>query len=375
MPVSIPTSPEAIGTPARTPIPGDGDGQVVQNPAPAKPPLPVTPKPVQGPQAPTPLTAAPKPPTTTAQPATTTAPATAAPAAKAAPAPAQAATTPAPAAKPAAATPAPAAATPAATTPGGAPPVYTQTPGTAPVSDAGPDTVSGQLHDLLEAGSPLLTQAEGNAKIQMNARGLQNSSLATQAADQAVISAALPIAQADAGFVQQSVLLAQQLANATQLTSEQQQNWLQQNQKTYQETLKTMSKQQGYNLQLAYINQANSLQTGLLNAITTIGSTQGLTPQQQAGAVQQLEAQYQADLGGLSSYYSNSPGWDAAWGGNPPKATAAGTAVAPNTLQGTPPPPPGRSQGQKYADPGNLFDGKLGTPTAPLPGLFGGLGL
>lgn len=59
-------------------------------------------------------------------------------------------------------------------------------------------TVQGQVHGLIAANSPLMRQAEAQAKAQMNARGLTNSSMAVGAGHQAVMSAALPIASQDA---------------------------------------------------------------------------------------------------------------------------------------------------------------------------------
>lgn len=59
-------------------------------------------------------------------------------------------------------------------------------------------TVASQLKDIIAAGSPLMQQAEANAKNQMNARGLINSTQAITAGQSAVIDKALPIAQQDA---------------------------------------------------------------------------------------------------------------------------------------------------------------------------------
>jgi hypothetical protein len=66
--------------------------------------------------------------------------------------------------------------------------------------DVGMDeTVSGQLKKLISEDSPVLQQAKANAQRYAAARGMQNSTLAAQAGEQALISTATPIAQADAG--------------------------------------------------------------------------------------------------------------------------------------------------------------------------------
>ena len=64
--------------------------------------------------------------------------------------------------------------------------------------DENKQTVAGQLNGILSSNSPLLQQAETKSLQQMNARGLTNSSMAIGAGQNALYSAALPIAQADA---------------------------------------------------------------------------------------------------------------------------------------------------------------------------------
>lgn len=59
-------------------------------------------------------------------------------------------------------------------------------------------TVAGQIRGIIAEGSPLMQQAEAGARGTMNARGLINSSDAITAGQSAVMSAALPIATADA---------------------------------------------------------------------------------------------------------------------------------------------------------------------------------
>lgn len=92
----------------------------------------------------------------------------------------------------------------------GAPSPGTQ-PGAAPGTSVAPvtsspvlsqvqgnETVAGQLGDLLKSGSPLLEQSRNRAIVQASSRGLQNSTLAAQAGEEAFISAAVPIAATDA---------------------------------------------------------------------------------------------------------------------------------------------------------------------------------
>lgn len=60
------------------------------------------------------------------------------------------------------------------------------------------ETVQGQFTGLMAQDNPLITMARTNAKQQMNAKGLLNSSMAISAADAAAYQAALPIASTDA---------------------------------------------------------------------------------------------------------------------------------------------------------------------------------
>lgn len=64
--------------------------------------------------------------------------------------------------------------------------------------DADTMTVEGRLGGLLQSTNPIMQTAATKAKQEAAARGLQNSSLAVQAGQQAVIESALPIAQQDA---------------------------------------------------------------------------------------------------------------------------------------------------------------------------------
>jgi hypothetical protein len=67
----------------------------------------------------------------------------------------------------------------------------------------GNETVAGQLESLLKSGSPLLEQAKNRSIVESSSRGLQNSSIASQAGEQALISAAVPIAATDAATYSQ----------------------------------------------------------------------------------------------------------------------------------------------------------------------------
>jgi len=74
-------------------------------------------------------------------------------------------------------------------------------------------TVQGQLGDILKSGNPLLEAAKARAMQTANARGLQNSSMASQGGEEAIVNAALPIAQADAATQSKQALTNQTITN------------------------------------------------------------------------------------------------------------------------------------------------------------------
>jgi hypothetical protein len=77
-----------------------------------------------------------------------------------------------------------------------------------------PQTVTGQVRDIVTAGGPLMKQAEARSNMRMNSRGLLNSSLAVGAGQSALYDAALPMAQADAQTNAQAANFNANAANA-----------------------------------------------------------------------------------------------------------------------------------------------------------------
>lgn len=69
-------------------------------------------------------------------------------------------------------------------------------------TSSGMDSVQGQLGSMLQSDSPLMKRAETKGKQFANSRGLLNSSMAAGAAQGAMIDAAMPAAQQDAGYQQ-----------------------------------------------------------------------------------------------------------------------------------------------------------------------------
>lgn len=74
-------------------------------------------------------------------------------------------------------------------------------------------TVQGELGNILKTGNPLLEGAKARAMQAASARGLQNSSMATQAGEEAIVNSALPIATSDAAAYQRQDLANQDITN------------------------------------------------------------------------------------------------------------------------------------------------------------------
>ena len=81
--------------------------------------------------------------------------------------------------------------------------------------------VAGRVGAITSSGSPLMEQAKTQGTQLAAQRGLTNSSLAGQAEQQAVLSAATPIAQADTSFWNQAQQSNQQAINSAAATSAQ----------------------------------------------------------------------------------------------------------------------------------------------------------
>ena len=73
--------------------------------------------------------------------------------------------------------------------------------------------VAGRVNSITSSGSPLMETARTRAAQNTAKRGLMNSSIGTQAGEQAVIETATPIANADASLYQQQRLTNQTAAN------------------------------------------------------------------------------------------------------------------------------------------------------------------
>lgn len=141
-------------------------------------------------------------------------------------------------------------------------------------SVASNQTVQGQMSGIMDSGNPLLARAKTKAAQAANQRGLLNSSMGVQAGEEAMLTAALPMAQFDATQYSNQAKLNQDWGNKFGLES---------NAYQYQTGLKEQEYQQ-------------QLGTGAYGGTGLIGATTAAQSQlQKEKAAQQLAAQSQAE--------------------------------------------------------------------------------
>ncbi len=203
-----------------------------------------------------------------------------------------------------------------------------------------------QLQKILSSGSPLMQHAASQGKALANQRGLLNSSLAAQSAQNAVIEAATPFATQDANTTS-NVLSANQQAQqqANQLNA--QQNFQQQATNTaavnraqelaagnkfdleklnteyglrnaqlqLQNEIATEQSQlaQGNELQKAYVTNSNTLMNNYLNGWFKIQESE-MTPAEKTTALSEYNATIRTWQTVLNTAYASLPQWQDEWG-------------------------------------------------------------
>lgn len=255
-------------------------------------------------------------------------------------------------------------------------------------SSKDPTSISGQLDDLLESGSPYLELAKTQSEEQSASRGLQNSSIAAGAGEAAAIAAAAPIATQQAQMAQQAKLqkesedaqinnivtqgTVQEKLNAQQDAFQKLINDINNGQQitlanvNFQNQMKLTAAQGGIDLQKIqaqtkgtidqinaqaaatasgygpalqsqYLQGVSQIMAANTQAITQIYATQGLTSAQQQAAVATQNLAMQQQLKNLAAFYASSPLW--LTGQNPapiPGANKAGSSLIPATTTPNP---------------------------------------
>lgn len=169
-------------------------------------------------------------------------------------------------------------AAPGAATPG------TQTPlmyrAGIPAAQVSVPKVSTELNALTAANSPYIDQARQRAVRAAASRGLQNSTIAAAAGEEAAIAQALPIAQQDAGYVQELDRLGYTMAG---------------------------------NMQGRYGEHVQSIQSTAAAQIASIAAAPGMDNATKQALIQGVSKQRDADLAFAGALYEQLPAWDPGW--------------------------------------------------------------
>lgn len=122
------------------------------------------------------------------------------------------------------------------------------------------ETTAGQLRDLISENSPYIRQARERAMQTAGSRGLQNTSIAAQAGEQAAISAALPIASETAAAHERAALSGQEFQQGQALSAQNSMQQLAQMAESGDIQSRHMLEQFGYNFELSAQDNFNRLQ-------------------------------------------------------------------------------------------------------------------
>lgn len=179
-------------------------------------------------------------------------------------------------------------------------------------------TIQGRLQSLLKTdGSgnytdPVVRQAVDRQMQAFAARGLTNTSMAMQAAQEAAIAKAIEIAGPDAQAVFQQGLANQSSSNtlANSTLQNQQQTAMQQGQ--FAHDTSTLAAQQAFNLRQNYITAVNQVTTQYQQAINAINSS-NMTPEARDAAIQQATAVRDSNTVYYNNLFNSQPGWQQQW--------------------------------------------------------------
>lgn len=207
-------------------------------------------------------------------------------------------------------------------------------------------TVSKEMTSLLSSDSPYMKQAETRGKQQGNSRGLLNSSMGVGAVENSRISAAMPIAQADAAAKNQVAMKAydhaqrketMQLDNELQQSNMNLSNSLQKGVMSYgneldkdkqthstglQKDLASFNtdqsiRQMGYeasaNTQGKYLEALDKITNNTMVSINEIETAQGIPQSEKNKMIENTVKRRDADLAWTRQLYSNMPTWDFNW--------------------------------------------------------------
>lgn len=176
--------------------------------------------------------------------------------------------------------------------------------------DYNTETIEGRLKGLLaqdETGAYTnqnVRQAVDRANQQFAARGLRNSSMAVQAAQEAAIAKAIEIAGPDAQTYFQNRRANIEAGNQFAL-----------NEQNYNYERSVKESDQAFTLRTNYQEAVQSVSANYQRQIDTINAS-NMTPEDKSAAIAQATRMRDGELAYMNNVYSRMPGWSSEWGSN-----------------------------------------------------------
>ena len=182
------------------------------------------------------------------------------------------------------------------------------------------DTVQGQLNGLLQQNNPLMQRAYYQGLDMANSRGLLNSSMASEAAQAAMMDRALPIAQQDASTFFDQGIRNQAVQNQFNLNDRQHGQSAEQaaldrelSREQMDKSDSTLAASTTANTQGKYLDAINQITESTRISINEIEITPGMTQEEKDAMIANTIARRDADLSWVRQLYSNMPTWDFSW--------------------------------------------------------------
>jgi hypothetical protein len=175
------------------------------------------------------------------------------------------------------------------------------------------DTVQGQLNGLLDKENPLMQRAYYKGLDQSNSRGILNSSMSSEAAQAAMVDAALPIAKQDASTYYDQGKTNQAYSNQFNFLDEQ--NKYNQDNVTHNtnESIRSGSYDVTANTQGAYLSSIDKIVNNASVSINEIETSQNIPQGEKDKMIANTVARRDADLSWTRNLYSKMPTWDMSW--------------------------------------------------------------
>lgn len=181
--------------------------------------------------------------------------------------------------------------------------------------DGKSETIEGRIQNLLAANNPVIQQAGEAAMAQFAQRGLANSSMAVQAAQEAMVSKAIEIAGPDAQTYFQNRTNNVNWQNKFAQAEQQQGYDLQKLDYANNLQQDTTDKNQSINLQNNYQSAIQNIDTQYKNQMTTLQNNTAMDPAAKTAALDDLVTVRNNSIRLMTQTFQQFPQWSEDWSG------------------------------------------------------------